>query len=330
MHWTPYLLIPLASATLSVSIAIYSWRHWRTPIVTWFALAVLAQAGWSLGYLFEIASAGLGAKIFWDNVQFLAADIAPAALLAFALHYAGLRKWLTRRTFILLSIHPIVDFLLVWTDGLHGLVRQNPVLITLGDLSALSYAYGLWFSISVCYLYMLVLFAVGLLIGKAVRSRRLYRQQIGVIVLSVTIPWSGTALTVLGQLPLPIPHLDISPMTSIISALVWIWGARRFRMFDVMPITRHIVIESVSDGVIVLDAQNRVLDVNPAAQQMIGVAADQAVGQPVVQVLELDQKGLAQELSGLTEIAMGRKPDQRYFSLRFSSLGDEREYPSAA
>ncbi len=31
------------------------------------------------------------------------------------------------------------------------------------------------------------------------------------------------------------------------------------------------------------------------------------------------------ELSGLAEIALGHKPEQRYFSLRFSSLGDERE-----
>ncbi len=325
MHWTPYLLIPLASGTLSASIAVYSWRHWRTPIVTWFAVAVLAQAGWSLGYMFEIASTGLDAKIFWDNVQFLGMDIAPAAMLAFALQYAGLRKWLTRWTFISLTIHPLVDFFLVWTNGLHGLVRQNPVLVTRGDLTVLSYEYGLWFSISVSYLYMLVLFSVGLLLGKAIRSRRLYRQQIGVIVLGVTIPWGGTALTVLSRLPLPIPNLDISPMTFIISALVWIWGARRYRMFDVMPITRHTVIESVSDGVIVLDAQNRVLDVNPAAQQMIGVAADQAVGKPVVQVLGLGQKGLTEELSSLTEIAVGQKPEQRYYSLRFSSLGDPRE-----
>jgi PAS domain S-box-containing protein len=325
MHWTPYLLIPLASGTLSVGIAIYSWRHWRAPIVTWFAVAVLAQAGWSLGYMFEIASADLNAKIFWDNVQFLGMDIAPAAMLAFALQYAGLRKWLTRWTYILLAIHPVVDFCLVWTNGLHGLVRQNPVLITRGGLTVLSYEYGFWFSVSIAYLYMLVLFAIGLLIGKAIRSRRLYRQQIGVIVVGVIIPWGGTALTVLGRLPLPIPNLDISPVTFILGALVWIWGARRYRIFDVMPITRHVVIESASDGVVVLDAQNRVLDVNPAAQDMMGIAADQAVGQPVAQVLGLDEAGLVEGLSGLTEIAVGQKPEQRYYSLRFSSLGDERE-----
>src|SRR5262249_12100619 len=41
------------------------------------------------------------------------------------------------------------------------------------------------------------------------------------------------------------------------------------------------VLASISDGVIVLDAQGILTDLNPAAEQLTGVAASQAVGLPV-------------------------------------------------
>jgi len=63
------------------------------------------------------------------------------------------------------------------------------------------------------------------------------------------------------------------------------WGLFRFQLLDIVPVARDAVIEGMSDGVIVLDAQNRIVDLNPAAGRIIGRPASEAIGQSAAQIL---------------------------------------------
>ncbi len=53
---------------------------------------------------------------------------------------------------------------------------------------------------------------------------------------------------------------------------------------DIVPAVYELAVEGASDGIILLDAQNRILKLNPAAQGMIGRPATEVVGQPVEQI----------------------------------------------
>ncbi|MEJ6483928.1 diguanylate cyclase [Nostoc punctiforme UO1] len=55
-------------------------------------------------------------------------------------------------------------------------------------------------------------------------------------------------------------------------------------MFDLVPVARDTLIENMSDGVLVLDAKNRIIDFNLALKHLIGVKK-QDIGQPAAQVL---------------------------------------------
>ncbi|MGE5764128.1 MAG: PAS domain-containing protein [Mycobacterium leprae] len=57
-----------------------------------------------------------------------------------------------------------------------------------------------------------------------------------------------------------------------------VWGVFRFRLLDLLPVARTKVFERITDGVLVVDAYRRIVDVNPAARRMLGPAA--AVGHP--------------------------------------------------
>src|SRR6185436_1076132 len=58
----------------------------------------------------------------------------------------------------------------------------------------------------------------------------------------------------------------------------------RRRLFDLVPVARHALIESMADGVLVLDAQDRVIDVNPSARALLGLATP-PIGEPAPRVL---------------------------------------------
>ncbi|MBK9056168.1 MAG: PAS domain-containing protein [Chloroflexi bacterium] len=47
---------------------------------------------------------------------------------------------------------------------------------------------------------------------------------------------------------------------------------------DIAPVARNWVIEQMDDGMVVLDNQNRVVDINPAAANLIGRTTNQLIG----------------------------------------------------
>jgi PAS domain S-box-containing protein len=99
-------------------------------------------------------------------------------------------------------------------------------------------------------------------------------------------------------------------------------------MFNVIPIARTMVIQSMDDAVIVLDADNRVVDVNPAAETVIYWSASEAMGKPVDEVLA-NQRDLVQQYANVkeerAEIVVGADDDQRVYDLRISTVYRRRQ-----
>ena len=55
----------------------------------------------------------------------------------------------------------------------------------------------------------------------------------------------------------------------------------RYRMLDVLPVDRSYVVQGMEEGVIVLDPQNRVVDLNPAAERNLGKEISEAAGSKI-------------------------------------------------
>ena len=122
-----------------------------------------------------------------------------------------------------------------------------------------------------------------LLLQSFLHVQRLYRAQSGIMLISVLAPWVGNVLHISDLYPFS--YLDLTPFAFTLTGLAVAWGLFRFRLLDVVPVARDVVIEGMYDGVIVLDAQGRVVDINPAARQLINRSDADLVGRPAVQLL---------------------------------------------
>src|SRR5205809_146018 len=85
------------------------------------------------------------------------------------------------------------------------------------------------------------------------------------------------------------------------------------------------MLDSMSDAVIALDAQDRILDLNQAASRMTGVAQFRAIGKPARQVFEkhsdlLEHFGDAREVH--TEMVRTTAEGPRYFEMQIAPLRD--------
>jgi hypothetical protein len=71
-----YLIPYLISLGLSLGILAYAWQFKRTKGVKAYCLYLLGQTLMILGFIIELASPSLQAKIFWDSFQWLASILA--------------------------------------------------------------------------------------------------------------------------------------------------------------------------------------------------------------------------------------------------------------
>ena len=325
MYWqyTPYVLPSLVAAAVSAALALYTWQRRPAPGATPFALLMVAVVVWSLGHALELGSTDLLTKGFWTKIEFLGVAFVPVMWLAFALQHTGREKWLTTRNLVLLAIEPLVTLLLHWTNEVHGLIARDVRLDTSGSLPVLDFTYGAGFWVHTAYSYLLLLLGTFVLLQALIRSPRLYRGQAGTVLIAALAPWVGNVLYISGLSPFP--YLDLTPFAFTITGLAVAWGLFRFRLLDIVPMARDTVIESMSDGVIVLDTQNRIVDLNLAAQRITSRPASEAIGQPSAQVFSA-WPDLVERYRDVAEareeFVLGEGEAQHCFDLHISPLYD--------
>jgi len=327
MAWQamPYTILLIVAAVISAASALYVWLRQSLPGSKTAVLIVLAGAGWLVGHALELGSVDALTKDLWNKVQYVGIVVLPAAWLAFTLQYTGHEKWLTRRNLCLLSIEPLVTLLLVFTNEAHGLIWKRAVLDTVGPLSVLARLHGVGYWIHTVYSYTLLLITTLLLIQMLVRSRHLYRRQASVLLFAAFLPLLGNLLVQFGLNPLP--YLDLTPLAVTASGLILTWSLFRLRVGDIMPVAREVVIESMSDGVVVLDEQSRIVDLNAVAQRVVGHTVSEAIGQAMGQVWP-DWSGLVERSCDSTgvseEVTLGKGDAQRTYDVRISPIIDWR------
>lgn len=325
LQYTPFALPLLIAAAISAALALYTWRHRSTPGATGLGLMTLAVAEWGLGYGLELSSADLPAKLFWAKVQYLGIVTAPLAVLIFALQYTGREKWLTRRNLALLTVEPLIVVLLVSTNETHNLFWSYTGLVPSGPFPAVDIDHGTGFWVHTVYSYLLLLAGTILLVWMLFRSPGLYRKQSAAVMTGVLVPWVGNVVYVMGLSP--IPNLDLTPFAFTVTGMVLTWGLFRYRLLDVMPLAQDIVFRSANNGVIILDAQNRIAGLNPAAERILECTGSEAVGRTAAQVLPSQQIPLLEHHCEVREVheeaKIGDGPAQRDYHLTLSSLQDQ-------
>lgn len=316
-YYTPYLLPMLAAALISTVLAIYAWRRRGVPGATAFFILAIALIMWSLGYALEIAGTDLTTKIFWGKVQYIGIIIVTLAWLAFSLQYTNHIEWLTRRNLTLLAILPLITLTLVWTNEAHHFIWKSYNLAINGPFLALEVQHGFWFWIHSAYSYLLLLAGSILLVKMLIDFPHRYRQQAGFLLLGTLMPWAGNGLYLLGLVP--IPNFDLTPLAFTLTGVLWWWSLWQLRLLELVPVARRAVVDSMKDGVLVLDVQHRIVDLNPAAQQIMGCTPAQALGKTPEQFLPT-WPNLRDVLHVETEISFNNDSISRDLELTISPL----------
>jgi PAS domain S-box-containing protein len=325
MHFvtTPYLWPSLLAVAVALAVAFYAGLHRRAPGALAFAALMLATAWWSACYLLELSGADVATKSWWAGLKYFGVVTVPLAWFVFALQYAQRGREATPRNVVLLAVIPAFTAILAVTNAQHNWLWQFHELIPVDgyfmakvDFEPLFYVHGI-------YSYALVFSGTALLAAALLRWPQVYRGQIVVLMLAMAVPFAANLLAVFGLSP--VPYLDLTSFASVLSGLVLTIAVVRFRLFDLAPMARDTVIEEMQDGMIVLNARQRIADCNPAAARMLNVSPQRLIGQSIDEVLRARGRAdLIDQFHDVAEVQIELQLNERDYELRLSPLVDRQ------
>jgi diguanylate cyclase (GGDEF)-like protein len=276
-----YTVAALAAATTTV-LALR--RRGHTPAAAALALAMAGPAWWAateaIGLLFLSTEHRLELNLWiYPGVG--------ATVIGFYWLCRTMvdRNWrMEPKTRWLLLAEPTVMSVLAITDRWHGLVNQTSE--SAGSVVLVAGHFGPVFWVHSTYSYLLLGWA---LVGVArawVDAPALQRRQLGSLLLGAAFPAVTNAVSL--ALVANGNSLDVSPIGFVITGIIASYAVFRLGLMRLVPVARGLVVDTIGDGLVVLDRDGRILDLNPAAESLLrrvqgwyGVALpDDLVGHP--------------------------------------------------
>ena len=259
-----YAFALLFSAIISTIVAMIAWQRRSAVGGTSLFIIMLAASIWSLTYSIRWLVNDVKAQLFWLDATYFGVVVAPTAFLILAFEYTDRVHILTSRIRLGFSIIPILTIAFLWTDPWHGLFYNG---LRTGDAILNG---GIWFWIFIVYTYLVLLMASILIIQKIIRDKQFFQVQAGILLFGMLLPWMGNIISMFGFSPFP--GLDLTPFLFMLSGIFFMFGLFRFGLLDIGPIARSLLMENLQEGVLVLDKENRIVDLNPAAKSIFNIS----------------------------------------------------------
>ncbi len=311
MQWNYALyMLPMALASaLFALVGVLAWRRRPVPGATSFVLLVFIAAGWTLANTFALSSASSGS--FWHDLKYIFSSAFPVVYARFLFRHTKHTGKSLKMAAALVAVPSVTLLLLGWLYLAAGAALH-------AEAAASSKA---WFWIDRTYGLALLVATVVVLAREVSQSPRLYRQQAFVLLVGSLLPAAALLLSPVSLLPEP--SSQSLPFVFLFTGLGVTWSLLQYRLLDIVPAARDLVVESMSDLVLVLDAQNCIVDMNPAAQQATGYSVREAIGKRIETVFReavLLHSGEPEEVEAQAEIVLKDGDEPRYFDLRISPL----------
>jgi diguanylate cyclase (GGDEF)-like protein/PAS domain S-box-containing protein len=239
----------------------------------YFLLAIFSLFTWAFADILELFAADLETYLFVVRISYIGISTLPLFWFLFVVSYTGRENWFSPVKIALSSIIPILTLFLIFTSESHQLMRNVIAYDTSGQFSRAQVVFGPWFWVHSANSYFFLLLGAILLIQSAFTTRGLFVFQKILLVVACFFPWVINILFLTG-----ITERDYTPTAFTLLSLALVLSVFRYQMLNLVPIARGIVFENMHDPVIVIDQENRIIDLNPTAKKIGQTGVEEFLG----------------------------------------------------
>ena len=312
------------STVLSIWAAVLARTKRSVPGSSAFAWLMLATAWWSFTSAMHVLVPDREARIVIAKFQYLAVAPIGVLWLLFATKYSR-AAWVGDRILrAVVWIIPAATLTLAATNERHDFYWSAITEVSTASGTRLVYSGGPWYWVHATFSYVLLLVGTLMLMRGLRRFPPPYRRQTAMILAGVIVPWAGNVIYLARMLG---PGVDPTPLAFAVSGICFTWGMYRYRLFGLVPVARDMVLDSMDDGVLVLDSQRHLVDLNAAAERYTG-CTPASFGRPVEEVVSWWSQAVTEERP-MDEVPAVVKvePGPRYFEIKVSPVRDtERRF----
>lgn len=314
-HWFYLFVIAVLEG-----LAIYLWQYRKMPGAI---LQICCQCGkgmWLLSLVMASVSAELSSKLFWISLQQMSAILLVYMWFLFIVKISQQEKQIPTVVHYLLPGIVILLWLIIVTNSCHGWYWREVWL----DNGALKGFRGPAIDLARGFAFLLQMVNVGLGIRWIIASAGLRRQQALAIVMSTAITLSGYLVGLIPGIHVFSPQALGFLLSGIYITFVYRW----WLIYNILPQVQKAVVQNMIDGLLVIDEQDYIVDINLAAKAILsGLPASVGCKYQEVVAGWSALTELGGNLGSRTVEVMREYPEgHRYYQLQMTALQNATGY----
>jgi diguanylate cyclase (GGDEF)-like protein/PAS domain S-box-containing protein len=281
MQFHFFFITSFLAAGLAAFLAVVAWRQRAVRGARAFVFLMAAISLWTFSIGWGMMTTTPQENFIWAVVRMAMVFATPVCWLVFAMQFSDHIYWLKKPTVLFISIIPLTSLVLMATTWRHELFLTGIDYLRVGPyLIDETWHLGPWFWVHLVYSYVLILIGDFFLVREAMFLVKLYRRQAIALIAGTIFPLITNIAYTFHLIPKLVVNYD--PFGFVLAGMAFSFALFQYRMFDLKPVARQLLIDSMGDGMLVMDDQSRIVDLNPAALEIFDDEEETLVGSLVV------------------------------------------------
>lgn len=262
-HAIPDIWFYLLAAAVLEAMAVHSWRYRKAPAAMLVSIGFALRAVWLVALVMITICDTLSDKVFWLKLQQMCAIAIVPLFLLIILHISGYKHHTIQNVRKIMLSYVIFFCLLLLTTEWTSAFWKGIIW----DGKNFGIIRGPAFWVNMVTGYCIIAAGVVLCFRWSQRVTGLRRWQAYALLFSPVMSIIGHYSWFTG---LQITSFSMLPFSFMTSSIVWGGIFLGLRVFSLMELAETTVTRSMNDSLIVIDAQDYIVELNPAAQRLFG------------------------------------------------------------
>ena len=249
--------------------------------------------------------------VYFDYFVYIGTCFLPIAMFFFGLTFAK-TKIKFKKKYLLLFVIPVISLLVLWTNDFHHLFYVKYAVLNKDTV------FGSYFTIHSLYTYILIFVGIFYLIRYSTKNSGFFSKQSLLLIIGTLIP---LIINIVGLFGVSM-SIYITPISFTFTAIFYSLAIFKYNFLNVSPIALQTVVNKMSDGYIVLDVNNTVIDFNHTFLTMINVKDSDLRGKDFFELLNTT-KLITIEADHFREFIIKAKENNKTYSFELNTKNNK-------
>ncbi len=264
--------LSLFTGVLLLSLLIGTFRISKNNYIAISLFSSLAV--YCFGYALELQSFPLPVTLQIIGIEYIGIVFAPVSVFLLVIRYIGVSTRTIRRLLPSLLMIPVFTLALIWSPFIIPWFYEQAWMNTTSILPGFEMKPGIWWFVISIWNALVLIASLGLLVKKFISDTE--NQKLSILIfIGVSAPLLSIFLNFYLRNSIPI---DSTPFSLLITGITLFPIITKYNFLNIVPVAYATVFNTQGSGLIVLDNEGRIRDINREAEKIFSVSKVDVIG----------------------------------------------------